>query len=192
MDVNGEKHIVAFSDFFNTIIEKQKNIPIIKIYSKNYDCPDNTGRYSIDTEFYILFQNQYALIIDYRNIDSLYIQYKEMNEEELKEAAKINCNDFFNRIDEVCDSRTWKLLRRQISIFEYGCIKDIKYDIVKTKYEVWENSSIKEIILILDNENEIHIYPEPALSDGYVDIWCKGSKMVKQKLKEQKEINEMQ
>jgi len=192
MDINGEKHIIKSSDllkYFNMIIEKQKNNPIIKVYTKYNDCPNDIEkmRYDIDTEFYILFENQYALIIDYRNIDSLYIEYKKMTREELEEAAKIDCQDFFNRIDEIYDGKTIKMLKRVTSIFEYGYIKDIRYDRVNTKYEVWEDNSIiqespseetfEEIVLILDNNNEIHIYPQPALTDGYVDIWCKGAKV---------------
>ena len=192
MDINEEKHITKSSDllkYFDTIMKKQNNNPIIKVYSKNYDCPDDTEkrRYDIDNEFYILFENQYALIIDYRNIDSLYIEYKKLSKDELEKAAKMDCKDFFNRTDEVYHYNTMKMSRRITSIFEYGYINDIKYNKVNNKYEVWENSTtiekdpneetFDEIILILDNNNEIHIYPEPALSDGYVDIWCEGAKV---------------
>ncbi len=196
MDINGEKNIIKSSDlleYFNTIIEIQNKNPIIKVYSKNYDCPDDTEKrmYDIDTEFYILFENQYALIIDYRNIDSLYIEYKKLSKDELEEAAKMDCKDFFNRTDEVYHYNTMKMSRRITSIFEYGYINSIKCNKVNNEYEVWENSTIieknpsketfDEIILILDNNNEIHIYPEPALSDGYVDIWCEGAKVYTKK-----------
>ena len=169
MDIKGEKRIIKSSDlleYFNKIIEKQNKNPIIKVYSKNFDCPDDTEerRYDLDTEFYILFENQNALTIDYRNIDSLYIEYKKLSRDELM-----------------------KILRRITSIFEYGYIKSIKYHKVNEKYEVWEDSTIieknpkeetfGEIILVLDNNNEIHISPEPALSDGYVDIWCERAKV---------------
>jgi len=192
MDINGEKRIIKSSDlleYFNKIIEKQNKNPIIKVYSKNFDCPDDTEerRYDIDTEFYILFENQNVLIIDYRNIDSLYIEYKKLSRDELEEAAKMDCGDFFNRTDEVYNYKTMKMSRRITSTFEYGYIKSIKYNKVNNEYEVWENSTtiakkpneetFDEIILVLDNNNEIHISPEPALSDGYVDIWCEGAKV---------------
>lgn len=99
----------------------------------------------------------------------------------------MDCKDFFNRTDEVYNYKTMKILRRITLIFEYGYIKSIKYHKVNEKYEVWEDSTIieknpkeetfGEIILVLDNNNEIHISPEPALSDGYVDIWCKSAKI---------------
>ena len=66
-------------------------------------------------------------------------------------------------------------------------IKEIKYNKVNSKYVIWEKGHIikknpneetfDEIILILDNNNEIRIYPEYALSDGYVNIWCEGAKV---------------
>ncbi len=192
MDIKGEKRIIKSSDlleYFNKIIEKQNKNPIIKVYSKNFDCPDDTEerRYDLDTEFYILFENQNALTIDYRNIDSLYIEYKKLSRDELEESAKMDCKDFFNRTDEVYNYKTMKISRRITSIFEYGYIKSIKYHKVNEKYEVWEDSTIieknpkeetfGEIILVLDNNNEIHISPEPALSDGYVDIWCERAKV---------------
>ncbi len=70
-------------------------------------------------------------------------------------------------------------------------IKCIKYNKVNNEYEVWENSTtveknpnketFDEFILILDNNNEIHRYPEPALNDGFVDIWCEEAKVYSKK-----------
>ena len=36
-------------------------------------------------------------------------------------------------------------------------------------------------LMLLDNNNKIHIEPEPALSDGYVWIWCEGAKVYTKK-----------
>lgn len=188
--LNGEKHIsesTKLVKYFNEVIENLNSSPIVKIFAGYNAYPKNSKEvfYSIDDKITIVFANHKVLIIDYNNIDSLYVEYKFLSKEDIEKIAQISCEDLFNRADEVYDSKTLRISCRFNSIFEYDVLEKIEFKCINENYGIWDNNEIiekiptedtfGEIILILKNGNEIHICPEDAIMDGYMDVWCKGA-----------------
>ncbi len=166
--------------YFSELKKKLKNVSIIKVCCLVNNSPDDEGKYFLDEEVYIIFKNQTMLIIDYRNIDGLFVQYKKMSKNEIERFSKIDCLDLFNRTDEVYDYKTLMLSRRINYIFDYGSIKDIKIKKYLKEYKVWENNELCqknsnsetfcEFSIILDNGNEFCFEPEDPIHDGYMTV----------------------
>lgn len=188
--LKGEKNICNSKElvkYFNEIIENLKFSPIVKIFSDYNSCPRNSNDvfHSIDDTITILFSNHKALIIDYNNIDNLCVEYKEMSKDEIEKIVSKSCEDLFNRADEIYNPNTYRMTCRFNSMFEYDVLEKIEFKCINENYGIWDNNEIiektptentfGEIILILKNGNEIHICPEDAIMDGYMDVWCKGA-----------------
>ena len=83
--------------FFSSIIDDLRKYKIVAAFSLspmswNHDRRYRT--YSTDTEIFILLENDDCLVIDYRFIDSLDIQYRKMTGEEKNEYSNVKVIDF--------------------------------------------------------------------------------------------------
>lgn len=106
--------------------------------------------------------------------------------EELKKSAKMTCKDFFNRVEEIYNHKNYRMNRRESCLLDYSDIKEIKVHHLEGKYETCENGKIieketskeafDEIQFIMSNGNIIHICPEDAINDEYLDVWATGTK----------------
>lgn len=167
-------------NYFDKIITELDNIPIIKVCS--LDDGGNDSGYSIDKPLYIIFKNQKALVIDYRFIDELSVEYRDLTEEEIYQFSSIYMRDFFNRTEEIYDYHTKSINRRNSLRFSYDAIDSISIDNVDSQYYIWKNNELitnepttetfDKITFNLKNGNKISICPEPSEMDGYLDVWA--------------------
>ena len=168
--------------YFNNIVKNNMS-EIVKIASLADDSSskDLAIRYSIDEPLYIIFKNGKALIISYFNVCEITVDYRELTSDEKKLLAQINCKDFFNQVNDIYDYHTLKLSKRITVFLEYDALEKIEVKYFEGNYETWENNKIiikkgtlenfDEIIFTMKNGKRIHIKPESAIFDGYLDVW---------------------
>ena len=172
--------------FFERIKHDLWRCSIIKVFTFSGDGSSaNSFRYSIDDKLFILMDNFFAFVIEYYDVCNINIEYRKLTMEELEESAKITCRDFFNRVEEIYNIKNYRKNRRESCLLEYSEIKEIKVNKITGKYETWENGNIvekdeseeafDEIQFIMSNGNIIHLCPEDAINDGYLDVWATGS-----------------
>lgn len=168
--------------FFDNILKSLNKNKIEKICSE--DDFGSINNYSIDKPLIIIFENKYALFIEYPFIDSLSIEYRKLSNEEKTKYAGIDVHDFFNRTNEIYNSNNWKLSRRESIRFDYNIIDKFEIRNVIGIYDVWDNNNIiskeptketfDKITIILNNGKKINICPEDAIFDGYLNVWADG------------------
>lgn len=173
------------NDFFKTIKPDLWRCSIVKIFTFGAET-SKKFQYSIDEKLYILMDNFFAFVIEYYNVCNINIEYRKLTMEELENSAKMTCRDFFNRVEEIYNYKNYRMNRRESCLLDYSDIKEIKVQHLEGKYETWENGKIieketseeafDEIQFIMSNGNIIHICPEDAINDGYLDVWATGTK----------------
>lgn len=176
--------------------EKIGNSKIKKIFSFCVPSPNknnNIIKYSsIDESLYILFDNDYALIIDFMFISSIYIEYRILNEEEMAMAAEEedilnSCYETYGWDFDKNNNRIETSFRIKTIVNicgEYSEIDKFLVNGFSESYEKWiSNGESSDIITIpsggdyfdklsvcLRNGIQIELIPAHAESDGYYYI----------------------
>lgn len=137
--------------------------------------------YDTDTEVYVLFENDDCLVIDYRFIDGLDIQFRKLTEAEQIEYDRAKVKDFFNTVNDIYDYRENRIRRTETCEMEYGTIQNISLRSVTREYEKWIDNDIDfvspteetfdEISFTMNNGNGFVIMPCEASGDGYTLVW---------------------
>ena len=169
----------AFMD--NIVRENGSRIVKVTSYAPSFSTRGTTV-YMIDGPLFIIFENGMALIIFYRNVCYADIEYRPLTMEEKDELSKIDCNDFFNVVYDLYDYQTKDLCKRVTLNMDYDCLEKIEVRFFEGGYEEWEKGNIVtksgteenfgEIVFVMKNGNTVHIMPEHAEMDGYLDIWA--------------------
>ena len=178
--------LTELNNFFESVKHDICKSSIIKVFSFSSDGRSrNNFKYAIDDNLYILMDNFYAFVIAYFDVCNINIEYRKLTTEELEASAKITCRDFFNRVEEIYNMKEYRMTRRESCILDYSEIKEIKVNHLEGKYVTWEKGSIiekneseeafDEIQFIMNNGNIIHLCPEDAVNDGYLDVWATGT-----------------
>lgn len=181
--------------------EKIGDSSIKRIYSLDDAIPrkeNNKIEYTtLEDPLYILFDNDYCLIIEFTNYSSIYLDYRKITPEEIKQGVGNISNkdiDYLNNYNEI---HGWDFDENRNRIEEsfrmkeiieihgnYDKINDIQIDGFNDSYEKWisngSNSSMitipaggdyfKSIKFILNNGIEISMCPQDAVMDGYYDL----------------------
>ena len=176
-------------EYFKKLIEVIKGVKITNVFTLD-NASYGVGRekivYDIDSELYILLENSKCIIISYLVASLLGIEYRELNENELKQYKEIRDKDLFNMTHEIHNPHTMQICNIDSISFEYSSVIQIDVHGFSNEFETWRNS--KEVILpsggdyfdriefCLDNGNKICMCPEDAIFDGYLDFWVEGAK----------------
>ena len=169
--------------YFDSILE---NLQQLKITAISTICPMSWNHhrgyrtYSTDTELYILFENEYCLVIRYRFIDALNVEFRKLTSLE-KNHYKIQKKDCFNTINDICDFRTGKVYQKENCNLEYGSITGVSFRSVTKVYSKWIDGDIDfvsptaetydEIKFTMSNGKSFVICPDSAEADGYTLFW---------------------
>ena len=167
-------------EYFNSIMDDLKQAKIVSIFSlASLSWNNHRGyrTYSTDTEIYILLENDYCLVIDYRFVDSLDIQFRKMTSLEQEVYSKIQEKDFFHTVNDICNFRTGKVYRTETCNLEYGSIVSMSLRSVTKDYNKWLDDGIDfvspteetfdEIRFTMSNGKSFVICADDAEVDGY-------------------------
>lgn len=151
----------------------------------------------LDEPLYILFEDNWCLIITFLFYSEISIEYREINSEELRDSiSMVNKKeiDYFNNHHEVYGwdfDENKNRIEESFSVKhiidikgEYDCINDFKVRGFRDGFKKWvydgRGSGIitvpaggdyfDALTIILNNGIEIGIYPEDAYSDGYYEL----------------------
>lgn len=170
--------------YFNNIVNNNCD-EIIKICTLGSASSNTVSpiKYSLDDTLYIIFRNYYALIIEYYDVCDISVEYRKLTMDEKMKIAKGTCKDLFNCVYDVYNIHTLELSKRITLNMNYAKLAKIKVKHFTGNYDTWEKGEIvsklgtkenfDEIIFIMENNNTIHIKPEDAEADGYLDVWSK-------------------
>ena len=181
--------------------EKIGDSSIKRIYSLDDAIPrkeNNKIEYTtLEDPLYILFDNDYCLIIEFTNYSSIYLDYRKITPEEIKQGVGNISNKDIDYLNNYHEIHGWDFDENRNRIEEsfrmkeiieihgnYDKINDIQIDGFNDSYEKWisngSSSSMitiptggdyfKSIKFILNNGIEISMCPQDAVMDGYYDL----------------------
>lgn len=186
---------------FKIINEKIGDSCIKRIFSFDDAIPrknKNKIEYNtLEEPLYILFDNDYCLIIEFTNYSSIYLDYRKITLEEIKQAIENVSNRDIDYLNNYHRIHEWNFddnrnriedsfgMKEIIEIHgNYDKISDIQIDGFNDSYEKWisdgSSSSMitipaggdyfKSIKFILNNGIKIKMRPQDAEMDGYYDL----------------------
>lgn len=181
--------------------EKIGNNSIKRIFSFDDAIPEKENNIieynTLEEPLYILFDNNYCLIIEFTNYSSIYLDYRKITSEEINRSIGSVSNkdiDYLNNYHEIhgwdFDENRNRIeesfeMKKTIEIHgSYDKIRDIQIGGFNTSYEKWiSNGSVssmitipaggdyfKSIKIVLNNGIEINMCPQETEMDGYYDL----------------------
>lgn len=118
--------------------------------------------YDIDTPLYVVFENDYALLIEYYFYSLISVTYRKLNENELKD---IETNLKNIQIELPIKNKKVKNIYFDKFNNEY-CINPATNEMRKEGIDYFG-----KITFELDNNGRLMMCAEDSLTDGYLDIW---------------------
>ena len=174
--------------YFNSIMQDLQQSKIKAIFSiapMSWNHHRGYRTYSTDTEVYILLENEFCLVIDYRFIDALDIQFRKLTSLEEDAYCKLREKDFFNTVNDIHDFRTNKIYRTETCNLEYRSIADVSLRSVTNDYSKWLEDGIDfvaptdetfdEIKFTMSNGKSFIICADDAEVDGYTLFWSENT-----------------
>ena len=174
--------------YFNSIMQDLQQSKIKAIFSiapMSWNHHRGYRTYSTDTEIYILLENEFCLVIDYRFIDALDIQFRKLTSLEEDAYCKLREKDFFNTVNDIHDFRTNKIYRTETCNLEYSSIADVSLRSVTNEYSKWLEDGIDfvaptdetfdEIKFTMSNGKSFIICADDAEVDGYTLFWSENT-----------------
>ncbi len=171
-------------EYFNSIMDDLKQAKIESIFSF---CPPFWSHYrgyrtyDTDTEIYILLENGFCLVINYRFIDALDIQFRKLTLSEQEEHQNLLIKDLFNTVNDIHDFHTNRIHRTETCNLEYGSIVKVTLQSVTKDYNKWLDGHIDlvspteetfdEIKFTMSNGKSFAICADDADADGYILLW---------------------
>ena len=186
---------------FNILKEKIKNQYIKRIFSFDDAIPgknNNLIEYNtLEDPLYILFEDDYCLIIEFTNYSSIYLDYRKITPEEVKQGIGNISNKDIDYLNNYHEIHGWDFDENRNRIEEsfrmkqiieihgkYDKINDIQIEGFNDSYEKWISNGnassmitipaggdyFKSIKLALNNGLEISMCPQDAEMDGYYDL----------------------
>ena len=174
--------------YFNSIMQDLQQSKIKAFFSiapMSWSHHRGYRTYSTDTEVYILLENEFCLVIDYRFIDALDIQFRKLTSLEEDAYCKLREKDFFNTVNDIHDFRTNKIYRTETCNLEYSSITDVSLRSVTNDYSKWLEDGIDfvaptdetfdEIKFTMSNGKSFIICADDAEVDGYTLFWSENT-----------------
>ena len=157
------------NEYLNFIINDDKDKQIKYIFSNevlSWRDTNHGKRYEISPEFFIVFDNDAVLKINYNFYSLMYIEYMWIQNLNIND-KKYN-NDEFKLDLDVVNAR----------------IESFKVEKFEKEYEINPSSGtmrpeggnyFKQIVLNLSNESNLCLCAQDAESDGYCDVWIENN-----------------
>ena len=174
--------------YFDSIIDDLRQSKIKAVFSiapMSWNHHRGYRTYSTDTEVYILLENEFCLVIDYRFIDALDLQFRKLTSLEEDEYCKLREKDFFNTVNDIHDYRTNRVYQIETCNLEYGSIVDVSLRSVANDYSKWLEDGIDfvsptdetfdEIKFTMSNGKSFVICADDAEVDGYTLFWSENT-----------------
>ena len=172
------------NEFFESIIselQKSKVKAIFSFSSPSWNYNRGFRTYSTDTEVYILLENDWCLVIDYRFIDALDVKFRKLTALEKEEYNRLLVKDWFNTINNIHNWRINKIYRTESCKLEYGKIESISLRSVTKEYNKWLDKNVDlvfpteetfdQIKFTMSNDKSFIICADDAEVDGYTLMW---------------------
>ncbi len=179
-------------EYFKNHIKTLEGIKIrgvFSIYPSNYDYTQVGHRcYSSESGVCIMFENKMCFVISYGFINRMKVEFRELTEKEWIVYSNVydqeKSIDFFNSIDDVYDGKGQSIVSREICSLEYGELTRVEADVVKGKYNTWEEEleateeTFCEVRFVMSNKKSFSICPDSPVVDGCVLVWSNDSNEV--------------
>lgn len=175
--------------YFEKILNKIGDSKITCIYSRLSTWSNNGYfTYMQDNPLYIIFDNGNCLVIEYYEINKLFVEYRKMTQDELGAYDKSDKKDLFNRTTNIHDYRSGKIIRIEKSELSYEGLERIELKHVTEEYSAWIEGDIEdgikpteetfnEIKFVMKNGKSFTVCADDAESDGYSLIWSEDADM---------------
>jgi len=180
-DFSKKSETIKYFDSIMEDLQQSKIKAIFSIAPMSWNKHRGYRTYSTDTEIYILLENEFCLVIDYRFIDALDIQFRKLTFSEKEEYHKLREKDFFNTDTEIHDYYTNKVCLVETCSLEYDSIVDISLRSVTKDYSKWLKNGIDfvsptdetfdEIKFTMSNGKSFVVCAADAEMDGYTLFW---------------------
>ena len=177
------------TEHFNSIIDLQQHSKIKAIFalaSPSWNHHRGFRTYSTDEEIYVLFENDWCLIINYRFIDFLNVEFRKMTKAEINNYEELLMKDCFNTSNDMYDFRSNRIYETQTCNLEYDSIKNVSLRSVTDDYSKWSGGSLDfvspteetfdEIKFVMSNGKSFVICADDAYVDGYAMFWSEDTK----------------
>lgn len=174
--------------YFDSILSELQKIRIKAVFtlaSPFWSNKRGHRSYMDDTEIYVQLENDFCLVISYRFIDFLEVEYRKLTESEFYKYQELMIKDCFNTVNDIQNSRTGKIYETQICELEYGRIEEISLRSVTRDYLKWIDGDLDfvepteetfdEIKFTMSNGKSFVICADEAVTDGYVMFWSEDS-----------------
>ena len=162
-EIDNYNDLRKFCDSLIEIIKENKIKYLLGFGGLSWREDHNCDKlYDIDTPLYVVFENDYALLIEYYFYSLISVTYRKLNEKELKDIEA----DFKN-------------IQIELPI-KNKKVKNIYFDKFNNAYcinpatnEMRDEGTdyFGEITFELDNDDRLMMCAEDSLTDGYLDIW---------------------
>ena len=181
--------------YFDGIIKTTQGVKIKTIFSScpSFNKNDEYRMYSEDAPIYVAFEDGRCLVIEYRYIDSLYVDFRSLNEEDAEMQKDQLIEDYFNcSVDvhgwsrnEKGETEVGKAERTEKISLTYDALVAVKFHRVSTAYGKWQNGNITEVLPTMEAFDEIKFVMQNGNSftlcadsgaEGYVWVWSNEAK----------------
>ena len=136
-DFSKKSHTIKYFDSIIGELRQSKIKAIFSIDPMSWDNYRGYRTYITDTEIYILLENEFCLVIDYRFIDALNVQFRKLTALEEEEYNELQEKDFFNTVNDIYDYCTNRVHQIETIHLEYGSIVDVSLRSVANDYSKW-------------------------------------------------------
>lgn len=178
------------TSYFNSILcslKEEKIKAVFSLSSPSWNFYNRSFRtYRTDEEVYVLFENDWCLVINYRFIDYLDVDFRKLTETEIKEYEELLIKDCFNTTNDLYDFHSKQIYETQTCKLEYDNIESISLKSVTDKYSKWVDDDIcfassteetfDEIKFSMSNGKSFIICADDAETDGYIMFWSEDTK----------------
>lgn len=178
------------TSYFNSILCSLKEAKIKAVFSLSSPSWNFYNRsfrtYRTDEEVYVLFENDWCLVINYRFIDYLDVDFRKLTETEIKEYEELLIKDCFNTTNDLYDFHSKQIYETQTCKLEYDNIESISLKSVTDEYSKWVDDDIcfassteetfDEIKFSMSNGKSFIICADDAETDGYIMFWSEDTK----------------
>lgn len=186
MHISKKSTAMEYFDSILSLLQHSKIKAIFALASPFWNHHRGFRTYRTDEELYILFENDWCLIINYRFIDYLNVEFRKLTETEINEYKELLIKDCFNTSNDMHDFRSNRTYETQTCNLEYDSIESFSLRSVIDDYNKWIGDDLKlvsptaetfdEIKFTMSNGKSFIICADDADVDGYVMFWSEDAK----------------
>lgn len=186
------KKLSEAKKYFSEFVREKGKVKIKAIYNENlhYHADENKVQHETtmyEHYLYIIFSDGKCLAIDYKDVDELSVEHREVTQEEKEMFAK-NPNRWYDLFNYTHDVYYKDDVYHKISVaMEYGAIERVDIEWANDEYWKWIDGDLVEmeptdetfskITFYMDNGKSFWICPDGAPCDGLCELTTKDAKV---------------